>query len=143
MRAKLVSKTPSVERAGVGERSVHPPGSVALHLDAGRADDVADLPGPRDAVGLDVELRREAEIPLAAGGEADVAADPGHPKRADGSAVEILADDVPDPLVEPQGIRVEGALGHLVALRRPVRELDRALLRDRRLQLREPPRQLG
>ena len=41
----------------------------------------------------------------------------GHPKRADCSTVEILADDVPDPLVEPQGIRVEGALGHLVALR--------------------------
>ena len=72
---------------------------------------VADLPGPRDAVRLDVELGREPEVPLAAGGEADVAADARDAKRPDGRAVEILADDVPDSLVEPERVRVEGALG--------------------------------
>ena len=111
MRAKPVSKTPSVEHAGVGERAVHPPGGVALHGDPGRPDDLADLPGPRDAVRLDVELGRQPEVALAAGCEADVAADPGDAERADGGAVEILPDDVPDALVEPQRVGVEGALG--------------------------------
>ena len=60
-----------------------------------------------------------------------------------GVAVEIVADDVPDPLVEAERVRVERPLRHLVALRRPVAELDRALLGDRRLELREPSRELG
>ena len=105
-------------------------------------DDLADLPGPRDAVRLDVELGRQPEVALAAGREPDVAADAGDAERADGGAVEILPDDVPDALVEPQRVRVERALGDLVALRRPVGELDRALLRDRRLELREAPGEL-
>ena len=92
---------------------------------------------------LDVELGRQPEVALAAGREADVAADARDAEGADGGAVEILADDVPDALVEPQRVRVERALGDLVALRRPVRELDRALLRDRRLELGEPAGELG
>ena len=96
IRANGVSKTPSVERARVGERAVHPPGGVALHGDAGRADGLADLPGARDAVRLDVEVGRQPEVALAPRREADVAADAGDPERADGGAVEILADDVPD-----------------------------------------------
>ena len=58
-------------------------------------------------------------------------------------AVEIPADDVPDALVEAQRVRVQRPLRHLVSLRRPVRELDRALLGDRGLELREASGELG
>ena len=92
---------------------------------------------------LDVELGRQPEVALAPRGEADVAADPGDPERPHGGAVEVLPDDVPDALVEPERVRVERALADLVALRRPVVELDRALLRDRRLELRQAARELG
>ena len=132
-----------LERAGVGERSGDPPGGVVLHGDAGRADLVADLPRPRDAVRLDVELGREPEVALAPGREADVAADARDAERPHRLAVEILADDVPDALVETQRVRVQRPLRHLVPQRRPVRELDRALLRDRGLELREPSGELG
>ena len=131
-----------LEHAGVGEGAMHPPGGVSLHGDPGRPDDLADLPGAGDAVRLDVEVGRQPEVPLAAGRKPDVAADARDPERADGGAVEILPDDVPDALVEPQRVRVEGALRDLVPLRRPVGELDRALLRDRRLELRQAPREL-
>ena len=85
----------------------------------------------------------QPEVALAARREADVASDPGDAERANRGPVEILADDVPDALVEPERIRVERAFGHLVALRRPVRELDRALLGDRGLELRQAAGELG
>ena len=122
---------------------MNPPGGVALHRDARHADGLADLPRARDAMRLDVELGRQPEVALAPRREADVAADAGDAERAHGGAVEILADDVPDALVEPERVGVERALGHLVALRRPVVELDRPLLRDRCLELRQPPGELG
>ena len=131
------------EHARIGERAVDPPGGVALHRDAGRADGLADLPGAWDAMCLDVEVGRQPEVALAPGGEANIAANAGDPEGADGGAVEILADDVPDSLVEPERVGVERALADLVALRRPVVELDRPLLRDRRLELRQAPRELG
>ena len=62
-----------VELARVGERAVHPPGGVALDSDPRPAAFVADLPRPRDAVRLDVEVGRQPEVALAAGREADVA----------------------------------------------------------------------
>ena len=111
MRANARLEDAVLEHAGVGERAVHPPGGVALHGDPRRPDDLADLPGPRNAVRLDVELGRQPEVALAPRREADVAADAGDAERADGVAVEILPDDVPDALVEPQRVRVEGALG--------------------------------
>jgi hypothetical protein len=57
-------------------RAFDPPGGVAAHLDLGLAGQIADLPGRAVAVRFDVELRRQAEIPLPAGREADVATDP-------------------------------------------------------------------
>ena len=92
---------------------------------------------------LDVEVGRQPEVALAPRREANVAADAGDPEGADGGAVEILADDVPDSLVEPERVGVERALADLVALRRPVVELDRPLLRDRRLELRQAAGELG
>ena len=57
----------------VRERALHPPGGVVGDGDSGRPDGFADLPRPRNAVLLDVEVRRNAEVALAPGGEADVA----------------------------------------------------------------------
>ncbi len=105
-------------------------------------DGLADLPGPGDAVRLDVEVGRQLEVALATGRKPDVAADPRDAERPHGGPVEVLADDVPDALVEPQRVGVERPLGDLVPLRRPVRELDRALLRDRRFELRQAARKL-
>ena len=40
---------------------MHPPGGVALHLDPRDADLLSDLPRARDAMGIDIELRRLAK----------------------------------------------------------------------------------
>ena len=129
-------------RARVGQRAVHPPGGVALHTDPGDPCARPDLPRPRDSVGLDVELRRQPEVALAPRGEADVGADSRDAERPRRIAVEVEADDVPDALVEAQRVRVDLPLGLAVAGGRPVAELDRALLRDRGLELGESRREL-
>jgi hypothetical protein len=54
-----------------------------------------------------------------------------------------VADDVPGAAIAAERVRVERALAHLIASRRPIAELDRALLRDRRLELRQPTGHLG
>ena len=114
---------------------MHPPGGVALHLDPRDADLLSDLPRPRDAMGIDVELRRLTEVALAPRREADVRPDPRDAERAGRFAVEVVPDDVPDALVESQRVWIEPALGLALAGRRPVAKLDRPLLRDRRLEL--------
>ena len=63
-------------------------------------------------------------------------------ERADVVVVEIVADHVPGAAVAAERVGVERPLARLVAPRRPVAELDRPLLRDRRLELREPARHL-
>ena len=93
------------ERAGLVQRPVHPPGGVAVDLDLRRALNGAVLPVLADAVGVDVEVRREAEVALAAGGEADVAAHAGDAEGADVVVVEIVADDVPGAAVAAQCVR--------------------------------------
>ena len=120
-----------------------PPGGVVAHLDPGLAGQIADLPGRAVAERLDVELRRQPEIPLPASREADVATDPRDPEGADVLPDEVLAHDVPGAVVLKQRIRIERPLLLRVARDRPVVELDRALLRDRALELSEPSRELG
>ncbi len=120
----------------------HPPGGVAANLDPRGAGGVADLPRRPAAVDVDVEVGRGAEVPLAPSGELDVAADPGDAEGADVLAVEVLPDDVPEPVVVEQRVRVERPLAHLVAGDRPVLEAHRPLLRDRVLELRQPARRL-
>src|SRR5581483_709557 len=107
------------------------------HLDAGLADDLAELPLGATAVVLDVEIRRQAEVPLAARREANVGADARDPERADVLAVDVVADHVPRAVLGEQGVGVERALLLLVAVDRPVPELHGPLLRDRALQLPE------
>src|SRR5262249_2676105 len=58
-----------LEASRVAVRALDPPGGVAGHLDAGLADDVADLPRRPPAVLVDVEVARNLEIALAAGRE--------------------------------------------------------------------------
>ncbi len=132
-----------LERAGRAVRAPHPPRRVAAHLDTRRADDVADLPRRPAAVLLDIEVGRRAEVALAACRELDVSANARDAERADVLAVEIEADDVPASVVVEERVRVERALGGLVAGDRPVLEAHRPLLRDRVLELREATRCLG
>ena len=131
------------ERSGLVQCPMHPPGGVAVHLDLRGPGDGPVLPVLADAVGVDVEVLRQAEVALAAGGEADVAADARDAERADVVVVEIVADDVPGASIAAQGVGIQRPLARLVAPRRPVAELDRPLLRDRRLELREPAGHLG
>src|SRR5262249_17956621 len=93
-----------LERAGVGERPLHPPSGVLLNGDARTADVFADLPRPGHAMRFDVEVGGKPEVALAPGGEADVAADARDAECADRAAVEVLPDDVPDAFVEPERI---------------------------------------
>ena len=131
------------EGPGLVQGAMYPPGRVAVDLDLRRALNGAVLPVLADAVGVDIEVRREAEVALAAGGEADVAAHAGDAKGADVVVVEIVADDVPGASVAPQCVGIQRPLARLVAPGRPVAELDRPLLRDRRLELRQAAGHLG
>src|SRR5262249_30240102 len=94
------------------------------------------------AVLVDVEVGRRAEVALAPRRKPDVAADPRDAELLAAPVVDVLADDVPDAVVGQERERVDAALGLLVARDRVVRELDRALLRDRALELRQPSRHL-
>jgi hypothetical protein len=138
----LRDEDPVLEPSTGAERPLDPPGRFGAHLDAGPAGRLAELPRRPATIDVDVEVRRELEVALAAGGETDVPSDPRDAEGADRVAVEIGADHVPDPPVVQEPVRVERPLGLLAARHRAVGELDRALLRDRRLELRQPPRHL-
>ena len=90
-----------------------------------------------------VELGRDAEVALAARREADVAADAREPEGADRVAIVVASDEVPLALAQEQAVGVHRARRLLVGRDRPVREDDRALLRDGRLDLLQPLRDLG
>ena len=92
---------------------------------------------------LDVEVGRDPEVALAPCREADVAADARDLERPRGVALEVVTDDVPVAVVEAERVGVDRSLAGTRAARAPVAELDRPLLRDRRLQLREPAGELG
>src|SRR5262249_35515225 len=143
-RARIFGHEEAVFDAAVlPVRPLDPPGRVVGDLDARLAGDVADLPRRAVAVGLELEIRREAEVPLPARRETDVAADSRDAEGADVLTHEVLADDVPGAVVLKQGVRVERPLLLGIARDRPVVELDRALLRDRALELAEAPREFG
>ena len=86
---------------------------------------------------LDVEVRRDPEVALPARREADVSADTRDLERPGRPAIQVVTDDVPVALVETQRIRVHRPLARPGAAGAPVSEADRALLRDRGLELRE------
>jgi hypothetical protein len=72
----------------------------------------------------------------------DLAADPREPEHPQAVALVRAAQDVELPALEEQVVRVDPARGDLVALHRVVVERDRLLAEDRRLDLRQPGRQL-
>src|SRR6185295_19380266 len=132
-----------LQLSGVAECALDPPCRVPRELDPRLAHDVADLPRRPAAVLVDVELRRNPEVAFATCRETDVTPDPRDAERADVLAVEILADHVPAAVVGEEAVGIDGAFGLPVAGDRVVRELDRALLRDRALELPEAPGHLG
>src|SRR5262249_23182717 len=143
-RAALLAKHPAGEltdlRVARGEDSVldasavdhalDPPRCVGGELHLRLADDVSLFPLLLAAVLGGLELLRHAEVALAPGREADVAADAGDAEGAHGVAVVVVADHVPRATVGEEGVRVDRALGLDVAPDRVVGELDRALLGD-------------
>ncbi len=128
---------------GTAVDALDPPGRVAADLDPRLADQIADLPVCASAVRLDVEVLGEPEVALAPGRQPDLAADPGDAKRSVRVAVVVPADHVPAAGVEQEGVRVDRPLLLLVPRDGVVVELDRALLRDRALELCEPAGRLG
>ncbi len=130
-----------VPLAAVG--ALDPPRGVGRHLDPRLADDVAELPFRPAAVILDVEFGREPEVPLAPSREADVGADARDTERANVGSFEVVADHVPRAVLRQEREWIERPLLLLVAVDRPVAELDGALFRDRALELAEAALQLG
>ena len=90
-----------------------------------------------------VEVFGEPEVALAARGETDVAADPRDAERLHLLVVEVEPDDVPLAAVEEERVGIHRPLPMLVAHDRPVLELQRPVLRDRALELRQPSGKLG
>ena len=119
------------------------PGRAGRDPDRGGAGDLAELPLRALAVDRGVEVGRHLEVALAARGEAHVAAHARQAERADRVAVLVAADHVPVPGLHVDAVGVERARRVLVALHRPVREDDRALLRDGRLDLGQARRDRG
>ncbi len=122
---------PVLDRSSVRKRALHPPGRVIGHRDSRSADRLADLPGSRHAVLLDVEFRRHAKVALAPGGEANVPADAGDLERSHGVTVEVVPDHVPVAVVQAERVGIHDAFPGARAPWAPVSETDRALLRDR------------
>jgi hypothetical protein len=127
----------------LAELALDPPGRVAGDLDLGVALDRADLPWRAQAVLVRVEVLREAEIALAPGREPDVIANPGDAKGAHVVLVGVVADHVPLSAVEEERVRVDCALSLAAAPDGEILELDRAVLGDRPLELRQPAGELG
>ena len=132
-----------VEPARSSVHALDPPGRVVRDFDPRLAGDVADLPVRAAAVVVDVEVLGDAEVALTSGREPDVAPHARHPELLAPSVLEVLADHVPGAVLRQQRVWVDRALALLVAVDRPVLEPDGALLRDRRLELRQPARHLG
>ena len=124
-------------------RALGEPGGVGVDEDRRDLVALAELPGRAVAVGARIELRGHAEVALAAGREAHVAAHAVEPERAHVVAVVVAADHVPVAAHEVQAVGVDRAHGLLVGGDRPVAEDHGALLGDRRLELLQAHRDLG
>ncbi len=131
-----------VDTAAVGEGALDEPGEVLGQLDPRLARDLTDLPRRAASVDGSVELLRNTKVTLAAGGEPDVGSDAGDTEGSLLFPVVIPPDHVPGAGVREEGVRVDRPLRLLVPLHREIAELHRPALRDRALELREPPRHL-
>ena len=119
------------------------PGRGGQHADRRDLLALAELPRCAVAPLRRIELGGDAEVALATRREADVAADAREPERADRLAVVVASHEVPLTLAQEQAVGVHRARRLLVGRDRPVREDDRALLGDGRLDLLQALGHLG
>ena len=135
-----MTKTPSSTRfRAPAVRALDPPGGVGRDLDPRLADDVAELPL---GAGRGTPRRR---TPAGAGSRARGGSRTGcrerireTRKRADVVRSRSWPITYQRAVLGQERVRVDRPLALVVAGDRPVAELDRALLRDRRLELAEP-----
>ena len=129
--------------AGVAEVAQREPVDPVGELDAGAAGAVAELPVGASGVRARVELLGAVEVVLGLGGVADLPADSRDPEDAHVVALVRVADQVELPAAIEQVVGVDLALLLGVAADRVVVEQDRLAAEDRRLDLREPLRELA
>ena len=132
-----------LDRPVLADGALDQPGGLGLDQDRRQLVALAELPGRAAAVGARVELGWYAEVALAAGREAHVAAHAVEPEGAHVVAVVVAPDHVPVAAHEIQAVGVDRAHGLRVGGDRPVAEDHGALLGDGGLELLQPHRDLG
>ena len=144
-RRVLVTKTSSSKRPWSPNVALDPPGGVGRHLDprlAGRRRRSASSAGRGSRRSSNSAGMRKSRSRRVAKRMSPRMRETRNVRMS--LRVEVLADDVPGAVaVAEQPVRVDRALALVVARDRPVVELDRALLRDRALELAEPAGHLG
>ena len=106
-------------------------------------DDLAVLPRDPVRVLARIEVLRALEVVLGLGRVGDLADDPREPELADLAALVRIPDEVEQAALEAQVVRVHAPQRDLVARHRAVLELDPLAPVDRRVDLRQPARQLA
>ncbi len=130
--------------AGVAEVALDEPVDPVRYPDAGGALRLAELPVGARGVDARVEaLGAGREVVLGLRGVADLAADARQPEDADVVALVRVPDEVELPAAEEKVVRVDAPALLGVAPDRVVVEQDRLAAEDRRLDLRQPLRQLA
>ena len=129
--------------AGVAEVAQREPVDPVREPDARAPDGVAELPVGARGVHARVEVLRPVEVVLGLRRVADLAADARHAEDAHVVALVRVADQVELPAAVEQVVRVHLALLLGVAADRVVVEHDRLAAEDRRLDLRQPLRELA
>ncbi len=121
----------------LSEHLLHPPRDRRGEGDGRGLGGVGELPGRPVPVGREVEVPRRGEVVLGTRLEGDAPFDPREPEDPRRLTLVREPDDVPVPGGVQQAVRVDLALGTLVAPDGVVREPDRLAPADGRLDLRE------
>ena len=132
-----------LERARVAVVALDQPVDAAREPDPGGALGLAELPVGAGRVPAMVEVLRAREVVLGLGRVGDLPADAREPEDADVLALVRVADQIELPALVEELVRVDLALLLRVAADRVVVEHDRLAAEDRRLDLRQPLRQLA
>ena len=130
------------ELAVAAEVALHVPGDPVGDPDLRRVVRLAQLPRDPVRVAARVEVGGALEVVLGLRGVGDLAADPREPEDPDLAALVAVADEVELAALEQQLVRVDLAQRRGAGLHREVLELDPLAAVDRRVDLREPRREL-